>query len=208
MKKIFAIVTAILFVLTSCESGDFIGGRYFGTFKNESNQKIESGNLSFEWGSLIHYELIDNPVHIMDSTLISIDTTMIIDSLSTPGVIDTSYSYHYNYSYSDSTIHNYATIPLDTLKGLFLLNNLVEMHKINPKFFTSTVSHRDSITLLLKTIPALYNIQLCDSTVVLDQVTKKIEIDAEFKGNSVQSSFNFTFNNEETKKVTFVGHDR
>lgn len=49
MKKIVAIVSVILFVLTSCESGDIIGGRYYGTFHNMSNNQREMGSLSFKY---------------------------------------------------------------------------------------------------------------------------------------------------------------
>jgi hypothetical protein len=51
MKKIVAIVTVILFVLTSCESGDIIGGRYYGTFHNMSNNKREMGSVSFKYSN-------------------------------------------------------------------------------------------------------------------------------------------------------------
>ena len=51
MKKIVAIVSVILFVLTSCESGDIIGGRYYGTFHNLMNDEREAGSISFTYCS-------------------------------------------------------------------------------------------------------------------------------------------------------------
>ena len=51
MKKIVAIVTVILFVLTSCESGDIIGGRYYGTFLNMTNNMREAGSVSFKYAN-------------------------------------------------------------------------------------------------------------------------------------------------------------
>ena len=37
MKKIFVIIALLTLVFTSCDSGDIIGGRYYGTFHNNSN---------------------------------------------------------------------------------------------------------------------------------------------------------------------------
>lgn len=51
MKKILAIVSVILLVFTSCESGDIIGGRYYGTFNNMTNNMREMGSLSFKYSN-------------------------------------------------------------------------------------------------------------------------------------------------------------
>lgn len=47
MKKLTFIIAVLIFVFTSCDSGDFVGGRYFGTFRNKTNNEFEAGNLSF-----------------------------------------------------------------------------------------------------------------------------------------------------------------
>lgn len=49
MKKILAIATVILLMFVSCENGDIIGGRYYGTYKNLTNNKLEAGSLSFKY---------------------------------------------------------------------------------------------------------------------------------------------------------------
>ena len=51
MKKILAIVSVILLVLTSCQSGDILGGRYYGTFNNMTNNMREMGSLSFKYAN-------------------------------------------------------------------------------------------------------------------------------------------------------------
>ena len=49
MKKIIPVIAIILLFFTSCDSGDIIGGRYFGTFHNTKNQMREAGSLSFKY---------------------------------------------------------------------------------------------------------------------------------------------------------------
>lgn len=49
MKKIFVIIALLTLVFTSCDSGDVIGGRYYGTFHNNSNNLREAGSLSFTY---------------------------------------------------------------------------------------------------------------------------------------------------------------
>ena len=49
MKKIFVIIAVLALALTSCNSGDIIGGRYYGTFQNQLNGQIEAGSLSFKY---------------------------------------------------------------------------------------------------------------------------------------------------------------
>ncbi len=48
MKKIFSIITVLVLILAACSSGDFVGGRYFGTFENAQNHLKEDGNMSFK----------------------------------------------------------------------------------------------------------------------------------------------------------------
>ena len=52
MKKIFVIIATLALVFMSCDSGDIIGGRYFGTFHNTNNNMLEAGGLSFTYNGL------------------------------------------------------------------------------------------------------------------------------------------------------------
>lgn len=139
MKKIVAIVTVILIILTSCESGDIFGGRYYGTFHNMSNNKREMGSLSFK---------------------------------------------HSN-------------------KGgetFFLMNDLVTMSQIGEKKFEGAATG-SLLNDLLKTIPAIDSIQVCDPTGYISALS----VTSEFMGNSVKSLLVFTTNTEEAVNVEFVG---
>ena len=49
MKKIIPVIAILLLVLFACDSGNIIGGRYFGTFQNLQNNKREAGDLSFKY---------------------------------------------------------------------------------------------------------------------------------------------------------------
>lgn len=49
MKKILSFIAVLIFVFTACDSGDIHGGRYYGTFQNTTNNKRESGSLSFKY---------------------------------------------------------------------------------------------------------------------------------------------------------------
>ena len=49
MKKMLAIATVLIFMFVSCENGDIIGGRYYGTYKNLLNNKLETGSVSFKY---------------------------------------------------------------------------------------------------------------------------------------------------------------
>lgn len=52
MKRILAIVTVILFVFVGCDSGNIVGGRYFGTFHNTSNDMREYGDMSLKFANM------------------------------------------------------------------------------------------------------------------------------------------------------------
>lgn len=139
MKKIVAIVSVILFVLTSCESGDIIGGRYYGTFHNMSNGQREMGSLSFKY----------------------------------------------------------------TNKGgetYFLMNDLVTMSQIGEKKFEGAAAGF-LLNDLVKTIPAIDSIHVCDSAGYISAMT----VTAEFMGNSVKTLMTFTTNTQEGVDVEFVG---
>ena len=81
------------------------------------------------------------------------------------------------------------------------------MKEVSDNTFECIVMNRDTISLLIKTIPALNKLQLCDSTEILDQVVKQLDVNAEFKGSSVQSTFTFTFLDENKTNVEFIGYD-
>ena len=207
MKKLLFIIAVLTILFTSCEKSDhFFAGKYLGVFKYDDKQ--ESGFLDFKYGPF--YKSIDNPIETIDSFLLSTDTIMTIDSLSSPGVYDTSYTYLPHYRYDTITTHNY-TYSIDTAKGKgFFLNNYVEMKRgDDEKKFSCKIENLDSISTLIKSIPALYKLQLCDSTQILDQIIKKIEVSAEFYGGSVQSILCLTTNNEtdSIKNVEFYGND-
>ena len=52
MKKLLSFIAVLTLVFVSCSSGDFIGGRYFGTFQNKTNGIREAGSLSFTYNSI------------------------------------------------------------------------------------------------------------------------------------------------------------
>lgn len=52
MKKFLSIIAVLVFIFASCDSGDFVGGRYFGTFKNMNNNERGAGDLSFKFASI------------------------------------------------------------------------------------------------------------------------------------------------------------
>lgn len=51
MKKTVFFLTVLVLALTSCDSGDIVGGRYHGTFHNNSNNLREAGSLSFTYNN-------------------------------------------------------------------------------------------------------------------------------------------------------------
>ena len=54
---------------------------------------------------------------------------------------------------------------------------------------------------LLKTLPAIDGVQVCDST----EAVRSLTVDAEFKGNSVKSNLIFTTTNDNVVTVEFIG---
>ncbi len=139
MKKILAIVSVILLVLTSCQSGDILGGRYYGTFNNMTNNMREMGSLSFK----------------------------------------------------------YANKGGETY---FLMNDLVSMTQTGKKKFEGAASG-PLLNDLLKTIPAIDSIQVCNPEGYISAMT----VSAEFMGNSVKSYLTFTTNTQEEVNVEFIG---
>jgi len=140
MKKIFVIIAILAFAFTSCDSGDVIGGRYYGTFHNNLNNLREEGSLSF----------------------------------------------------------TYVKIEEETY---FLMNGLLTMGQTDKQKFTG-IATASQLEDLLKTMPAIDSIQVCDSTETVTQ----IEVQAEFKSGSVQSNLIFTTSNDKTVNVDFTGY--
>ena len=52
MKKFLSIIVVLIVIFASCDSGNFVGGRYFGTFQNMNNNEREAGDLSFNYESI------------------------------------------------------------------------------------------------------------------------------------------------------------
>lgn len=52
MKKLLPFIAVLTFIFASCTSGNFIGGRYFGTFQNTTNGLRETGSLSFTYNNI------------------------------------------------------------------------------------------------------------------------------------------------------------
>lgn len=64
MKKLLSVIAILMFVFSACDSGNFIGGRYFGTFHNANNGFREVGNLSFTY-----YNINNAPCLLMNGIL-------------------------------------------------------------------------------------------------------------------------------------------
>lgn len=140
MKKIFVIIAVLALAFTSCTSGDIIGGRYYGTFKNQLNGQLEAGSLSFK------------------------------------------------YVNEEGNIY-------------FMMNDLVPMTQMAEKKFASTASGY-VLENLLKTMPAIDSIHVCDSTSTIRLMT----VDAEFQSNSVKTLLTFTTTKDSVVDVEFVGY--
>jgi len=140
MKRILAIVTVILMVFAGCESGNIVGGRYFGTFHNTTNGMREYGDMSLKFSNL------DDNTYMM-------------------------------------------------------LNNTVSMTQISANKYNGTAEGallRD----LLKTMPAIDSIQVCDPA----ETIVSMVADAEFKGNSMKTDMTFTTSTERIVLVEFIGN--
>jgi hypothetical protein len=140
MKRILAIVTVILFVFAGCDSGNIVGGRYFGTFHNTTNGMREYGDMSLKFSNMD-----DNTYMMLNNTL----------------------------SMTQVAVNKY--------------NGMAEGALL-----------RD----LLKTMPAIDSIKVCDST---ETITRMVA-DAEFKGNSMKADMTFTTSTEREVVVEFVGN--
>ncbi len=143
MKKIFAFVTVILVMFASCESGDVIGGRYYGTFNNLANNQKEMGSLSFK----------------------------------------------YVYSGNPDNPH-------------FMMNDVVPMTQAGGKRQYEGVAEGASLNDLLKTMPAIDSIQVCENE---NEYIRMMHVKAEFMGNSVKTNMEFTTTNERLVNVEFIG---
>lgn len=140
MKKIFAIIAILAIIFMSCDSGDIVGGRYYGTFHNSNNNKREAGSLSF------------------------------------------------TYNNNGDGVY-------------FQMNDLMSMMQAGAGKFTGTAEGA-LLNDLLKTMPAIDSIQVCDSTEAIMQMS----VQTEFKGNSVKTDLIFTTTNDKTVNVDFIGY--
>lgn len=140
MKRILAIVTVILFVFAGCDSGNIVGGRYFGTYHNTTNNMREYGSMSLQFTNL-----------------------------------------------DDNTY--------------MLLNNTMSMSQVAVNKYTG-VAEGSQLRDLLKTMPAIDSVHVCDSM----ETYSKVVADAEFKGNSVKTNLRFTTSSEREVLVEFIGN--
>lgn len=132
----------MLFVFASCDHGNIIGGRYFGTFHNQTNGLREAGSLSFKY---------------------------------------------YN---EEGAIY-------------FMMNDILSMSQMAENKF-SGMAEGSQLEDLLKTMPAIDSIQVCDSLSTIEYMT----VETEFMGNSVKTNMTFTTLNDTTEKmvdVEFIG---
>ena len=110
---------------------------------------------------------------------------------------DTTYEYIYDTSFRiNSDINKKDTV--------FLLNNLIELNidkdKKEKECYYDSLCDLNLINLL-KTIPAIDELQICDST----DFIKTMDIKATFHGNSVESFLKFTTSHGDTVTVKFLG---
>lgn len=66
MKRVLAIVAVILFVFAGCDSGNIVGGRYFGTYHNTFNNMREYGDMSLKFVNVDDntYMMLNNTVNM------------------------------------------------------------------------------------------------------------------------------------------------
>ena len=82
----------------------------------------------------------------------------------------------------------------------FQMNDLMSMMQAGKCQFTG-VAEGALLNDLLKTMPAIDSIQVCDST----ETITNMAVEAEFKGNSVKTKLVFTTNTDKTVNVDFIG---
>ena len=141
MKKILSIIAVLTFIFAGCDSGNIVGGHYYGTFQNTANGLREAGSLNFK------YSTIDN-----------------------------------------------ATC--------FLMNGILPMTQTDENKFFGMVGN-NLLNDLLKTIPAIDSLHVCDSAETIIQMSAE----AEFKGGSVKSNLIFTTSNDSSVvNVEFIGY--
>ena len=90
---------------------------------------------------------------------------------------------------------------------IFVMNNLLKIDSSNQIWKLRDTLIGDTLTLFLKTMPAIDNIQVCDSTTTIKRLDK---MEIEFKGGTVKTDFLFfTANKKDSieKKVIFVGNN-
>lgn len=92
----------------------------------------------------------------------------------------------------------YASIDNTTC---FLLNGILSMTQTAENKYAGIIGG-NLLNDLLKTMPAIDSIQVCDSAATIIQMSAE----AEFKGNSVKSNLTFTTSNDSAEvNVEFIG---
>ena len=140
MKKFIPFIAVLLFAFASCSSGDINGGRYYGTFKNLTNNQYDSGSVSFQFVN------------------------------------------------EEGTTY-------------FKMNNLVPLIQQNKNIYVGTVEGA-VLNDLLVTLPSLDSVNVCEP----NEAIRMMDVEAEFKGNSVKSLLNITTTNEKPVTVEFIGY--
>lgn len=64
MKKFLSIIAVLMLIFASCDNGNIIGGRYFGTFHNTTNDIREEGSLNFK-----HYNINNTTYFLVNGIL-------------------------------------------------------------------------------------------------------------------------------------------
>ncbi len=99
-----------------------------------------------------------------------------------------------------SFTYNRVIVGGDTLL-YFMMNDVLPMSETGKCQFSGDVPPT-LLSDVLKTMPAIDSIQVCDST----ESVSKIHIISEFKGSSVRTNLDFTTSGEKTVSVDFVGY--
>lgn len=205
MKKLLLYVTAILLLFAACNKEEkFIyGGRYYGTFTNTTNNITVDGSLSFTFDK--PYDL-DSIIRI--DTLVALDSILTVDTvtLSIGGIPATQL---YDTTYTRDTFFNIIH-PKDGITS-FLLNHLVKLDTIKTEteakfitYYTADPLSGPNLEMLLKTMPAIDKLDICDPTT--DTIISMKLLRAKFEGNNVESTIEFTTTkNNNPVEIIFKG---
>ena len=81
------------------------------------------------------------------------------------------------------------------------MNNLVPLIQQNKNIYVGTVEGA-VLNDLLVTLPSLDSVNVCEP----NEAIRMMDVEAEFKGNSVKSLLNITTTNEKPVTVEFIGY--